>query len=187
MYNICMYPALLLDRDGVIIENCSNYVRSWSDVEIFPQALRGLSLIKNSPYKIVIVTNQSAVGRGLVELSEVHRINDRLIRAIQIAGGRVDGVFICPHTPQDNCDCRKPRPGLVLQAARALTLDLSRSIMIGDAVTDLQAGAAAGITNLALVLTGRGADQAAHLPIGHLGSYSIFDTLSDALKTLIQS
>jgi D-glycero-D-manno-heptose 1,7-bisphosphate phosphatase len=182
-----MYPALLLDRDGVIIENRSTYVRSWSDVEIFPQALHGLSLIKNSPYKIAIVTNQSAVGRGLVDLSEVHRINDRLIQAIQAAGGRIDGVFICPHTPQDNCDCRKPRPGLLLQAARELSLDLSHSIMIGDALTDLQAGAAAGIPTLALLLTGRGADQAAHLPTNQLSPYSIFDTLLDALKALVLS
>jgi D-glycero-D-manno-heptose 1,7-bisphosphate phosphatase len=180
-----MYPAIFLDRDGVIIENRSNYVCSWSDVQIFPQALEGLSLVKNSSYKIVIVTNQSAIGRGLVDLLEVQHINDRLIRHINAAGGRVDGVFICPHAPQADCDCRKPRPGLLIQAANALSLDLARSMMIGDAFTDLQAGAAAGIPKLALVRTGRGAAQAKVLQKSQLVHYTIFDTLSDALKALV--
>jgi D-glycero-D-manno-heptose 1,7-bisphosphate phosphatase len=180
-----MYPAIFLDRDGVIIENRSNYVRSWSDVEIFPQALKGLSLVKKCSFKIVIVTNQSAIGRGLVDLIEVQHINERLVQHINAAGGRVDGIFICPHAPEADCACRKPRPGLLIQAANVLSLDLARSIMIGDALTDLQAGAAAGIPKLALVRTGRGAAQAEALQKSQLVHYTIFDTLSDALKALV--
>jgi D-glycero-D-manno-heptose 1,7-bisphosphate phosphatase len=186
-YNFYMHPAILLDRDGVIIENRSNYVRSWSDVEIFPQALQGLALVKQSPYKIVIVTNQSAVGRGLVNLEAVHQINDRLLAEITASGGRVDSFFICPHAPQDNCSCRKPMPGLLLQAAHALSLDLSRSIMIGDALTDLQAGAAAGVQRLALVKTGRGADQAPLISLQQRKQISIFENLLAVLENLVQS
>jgi D-glycero-D-manno-heptose 1,7-bisphosphate phosphatase len=180
-----MHPALFLDRDGVVIENRSNYIRSWNDVEIFPQALEALSRVYPSPYKIIFVTNQSAVGRGLVDIQEVHRINQRLIGEIQRFGGRVDGVFICPHAPQDNCACRKPLPGLLLAASTSLSLDLKRSIMIGDALSDLQAGSAAGIKQLALVKTGRGLEQLGLLEASNLPHYSIYENLLAALKALV--
>ena len=86
-------------------------------------------------------------------------INQRIIEEITDAGGRIDGVFICPHTPDDHCFCRKPQPGLILQAADALSIDLPSSAMIGDALTDIQAGFMAGINTLILVKTGRGQEQ----------------------------
>ena len=152
-------PALFLDRDGVIIENCSNYVRSWADVELFPQALAALAAWRDSPYRIILVTNQSAVGRGHISRATAEAINDQLLDVIRDAGGRVDAVFMCPHGPDDGCDCRKPRPGLLLQAAAALDIDLSRSVMIGDALSDVAAGRAAGVSQAILLRTGRGRDQ----------------------------
>lgn len=153
-----MRPAIFLDRDGVIIANHPDYVRSWADVSFIPRALETLATMAGSPYAIVIVTNQAGVGRGLIPLAEAVSINERVRDEIVRAGGRVDGLYLCPHTGADNCDCRKPRPGMLLRAARELRLDLSRSWMVGDALTDLQAGEAAGVRPL-LVLTGRGAEQ----------------------------
>jgi D-glycero-D-manno-heptose 1,7-bisphosphate phosphatase len=176
-----MYPAIFLDRDGVIIENRENYIRTWDDVEIFEQALKALVRIASSPYKIVIVTNQSAVGRGIISLQTAQEINQRLLDIIQKAGGRVDGIFICPHSPQDDCNCRKPRPGLILDAAHALSLELSRSILIGDALSDIQAGQNAGVGQTALVRTGRGSEQALKIAQTHLQPFPIYDTLSKAL------
>ncbi len=184
MYNLRMEPAIFLDRDGVIIENRPNYVRTWDDVAVYSQALAALKVISGSPYKIVVVTNQSAVGRGLVPLTTVVAINDRLADIIAEAGGRVDAMFICPHAPQDGCSCRKPRPGLLLKAAQALSLDLHRSIMIGDAISDLLAGKAAGIPTLALVQTGRGAQQAGLQTAEQARPFSIFAALSEALQAL---
>ena len=112
-----MFPAIFLDRDGVIIENVPAYVRSWADVSIFPQAVQALVRLNHSPYKIVIVTNQAGIGKGLFSQAEAESINQRLIGEIERAGGRIDGVFMCPHTPNDGCDCRKPKPGLFMQAA----------------------------------------------------------------------
>ena len=149
-----MFPAIILDRDGVIIENRDNYVRNWADVEVYPQALRALASASCSSYKIVIITNQAGVGKGIISLKTATEINQRLVQAIAEAGGRVDGLYMCPHTPQDQCECRKPRPGMILQAERELTLDLSRSWMIGDALSDLQAGRAAGVGHIALLRTG---------------------------------
>jgi histidinol-phosphate phosphatase family protein len=181
-----MQPAIFLDRDGVIIENRSSYVRSWNDVEIYSQALQALARINASPYLIIIITNQSAIGRGILSLELALEINQRLLEAIREAGGRVDAVFMCPHAPEASCDCRKPRPGLLLKAADCLQIDLSQSLMIGDALSDIQAGQAAGVGKTALVRTGRGSTQA-FLPVpGELQPFLIYDTLSDALKDLIQ-
>jgi D-glycero-D-manno-heptose 1,7-bisphosphate phosphatase len=183
---IAVEPAIFLDRDGVIIENRPTYVRHWSEVVIYPQALQALARIRLSPYKIVIITNQSAVGRGLMPLETAVMINQRLIAAIQQAGGRIDGVFMCPHAPEEECQCRKPKPGLLFQAAQALDLDLSRSIMIGDALSDLQAGQAAGLPLTVLVRSGRGRQQERlPLPAG-LKPFLTYNTLAEALADLVQ-
>ncbi len=180
------YPALFLDRDGVIIENRADYVRSWEDVHIYPQALAALGHIHAAPYQVIIVTNQSAVGRGLITLEMAREINQRLIEMIQAAGGRVDHVYMCPHAPEENCECRKPKPGLLLRAAQDLNLDLSRSILVGDAFTDLLAGQAAGLGKTALVRTGRGASQANLPRPAGLKPFPIYENLSAALSCLIQ-
>jgi len=148
-----------MDRDGVIIENLPNYVRSWEEVKLIPGALEAISRLDTNRFRVVIVTNQSAVGRGIISIETAHEINKRLIAEIQQAGGHVDGVYMCPHSPEALCQCRKPLPGLILTAAQELDIDLSTSYMIGDALTDLAAGKAAGIPNLILVQTGRGKDQ----------------------------
>lgn len=154
-----MNPAVFLDRDGVIIRNRENYVRGWKDVEFLPSSLQALKQLSQTSYKIIIVTNQSAIGRGIITMEQAETVNQRIIEEISDAGGRVDGLFICPHTPDDHCFCRKPLPGLILQAAEALSIDLPSSAMIGDALTDIQAGSVAGIKTLILVKTGRGQKQ----------------------------
>jgi D-glycero-D-manno-heptose 1,7-bisphosphate phosphatase len=150
-----MRPTIFLDRDGVIIENRDAYVRTWEDVAFIPGALEALALAAQSPYAIVLVTNQAGIGKGMIPVEVSDGINRRIRAAIEQAGGRVDGIYVCPHTDADDCDCRKPKPGMLLQAARELDLDLARSWMVGDALTDMQAGQAAGTQTL-LVLTGRG-------------------------------
>ena len=181
-----MHPAVFLDRDGVIIENRASYVLDWSDVKFYPQALDALAKASASPYKFVIVTNQSAVGRGRMTLEKAEELNHRLVAHIEHAGGRIDGVFLCPHAPEANCACRKPEPGLIIQAAEKLCLDLNRSILIGDAISDLLAGQAAGVNRLALVRTGRGLSQK-RLPVpNHLKPFVTYNTLTDALADLLE-
>lgn len=177
--------ALLLDRDGVIIEKRSDYVRSWADVAPLPGSIEALARIGPSSHKVAIVTNQSAIGRGLLTLSEAQEINRRLVSQIEAAGGRVDRIFLCPHHPNDGCDCRKPRPGLFLQAAAELGLDLERSVMVGDTLGDLQAAHAAGVGTLALVRTGLGRDYEPNLPGMPFGPVAVFDDLAAALAGLL--
>lgn len=182
-----MHRGLFLDRDGVIIENREEYVRSWEDVEIYPQALEALASLSSTPLKVVIVTNQAAIGKGLLTIHKAEEINHRLIEIIHAAGGVVDGLYLCPHTAEDHCTCRKPQPGLILQAARELGIDLSRSALIGDALTDLQAGQAAGIPQLALVRTGRGAAQEPLVRSNGFPNVSVFDHLKAAVHFLLRT
>jgi D-glycero-D-manno-heptose 1,7-bisphosphate phosphatase len=156
-----MRPAIFLDRDGVITENIEgSYVNTIADVSFINGALGSLAELAKSNYAIVIVTNQAGVGKGYFSLEMARAINAYVRQTILNSGGRVDGLYLCPHTPEENCECRKPRPGMLLQAQRELNIDLSRSWMIGDALTDLQAGKAAGVKETMLVLTGRGTQQA---------------------------
>lgn len=154
-------PAVFLDRDGVLIENRADYVRSLAQVAYIPGALDALARLAAArpAWPILIATNQSAVGRGLVSLEMVQAINAAVGAQVQAAGGRIDQFYVCPHHPDADCPCRKPRPGLLRQAAAEWQVDLAASVFIGDALTDVQAGLAAGAQPI-LVRTGLGQAQA---------------------------
>jgi D-glycero-D-manno-heptose 1,7-bisphosphate phosphatase len=179
-----MYPAIFLDRDGVLIENRDNYVRSWADVEFIPGSTQALARLTHTDYKIVLITNQSAVGRGVISLEQAQAINQQLLSVIRQAGGRIDAVYMCIHAPQQGCNCRKPRPGLIMQAATELALDINRSFLVGDALSDVLAGQNAGIPTNVLVKTGRGEKQS-NLPEAQtLKPFLTFDRFDEAVNVL---
>lgn len=180
-----MQPAVFLDRDGVIIENRPDYVRSLEEVKFLPVSLAALARLARLPYHIVIVTNQAGIGRGLLSPETVAEINRRLVQEIESAGGRVDGIYVCPHKPDEGCNCRKPQPGLILQAVDELKLDLKRSILIGDNLSDIQAGQAAGVGQVALVRTGLGEKFAGQLTSASLSGVKIYPDLAEALESMI--
>ncbi|MFN7035020.1 MAG: D-glycero-alpha-D-manno-heptose-1,7-bisphosphate 7-phosphatase [Bellilinea sp.] len=153
--------AIFLDRDGVIIHNRASYVRHWEDVRFYSSSLRALQAINNlqNRPKVFIITNQSAIGRGLMTLEQYQEIDRKIQEVIFTNGGFIDRVFFCPHAPEENCDCRKPKAGMILEAANQFGIDLHQSILIGDAQSDIEAGYAAGIPELYLVITGRGKKQ----------------------------
>jgi D-glycero-D-manno-heptose 1,7-bisphosphate phosphatase len=180
-----MYPAIFFDRDGVLIDNVDNYVRTWYDVVIYSGVPEALACLGATPYRIIIVTNQSVIGRGIISLKTAQEINERLISSIRQTGGRIDAIFMCPHTPEEDCQCRKPKPGLILQAATDLCLDLTRSIMVGDGLSDLMAGQAAGIPINILVRTGRGENQANLPEAASLKHYYIYDKVQDVIQDIL--
>lgn len=175
-------PAIFFDRDGVIIQNRDDYVRSWDDVEFIPGSITALNKLSSLPYHMVIVTNQSIVGRGIISLEAANNINTRVIEIIEREGGRIDAAYLCPHTPHDRCSCRKPEPGMIFQAEADLSIDLPTSYLIGDSYTDLLAGQAAGIKHLGLVRTGFGATHEPKIRNHGISSYQVFDNLKDALS-----
>jgi D-glycero-D-manno-heptose 1,7-bisphosphate phosphatase len=170
-----------MDRDGVIIENRADYVKSIDEVHFIPGVFAALAGAARLPCRLVIVTNQSVIGRGLIDPETAGRINEFVVQRLAAAGGRVDGVFVCPHRPDAGCDCRKPAPGLLRQAAEALAIDLAASVMIGDAVSDVLAGHSAGARAI-LVRTGRGQGQVAEMA-ADLPSVPVVADLAEALQT----
>lgn len=171
-------PAVFLDRDGVLNENRADYVRTWQQVAFLPGVFQAMQRLAAGPFVVVVVTNQSAVGRGLMSAETLAAINQGIVREVQQAGGRIDAVYACPHTPADGCACRKPQPGMLLAAAQALHIDLARSYLVGDAVSDLHAALAAGCQPV-LVRTGRGTKQIARLAVdGLIGTPVVADLVA---------
>ncbi len=173
-------PTVFLDRDGVLNENRADYVRTWEQVVILPGVFDAMQRLAASSFAVVVVTNQSAVGRGLVTRETLAAINQGIVREVQRAGGRIDAVYACPHAPEDGCACRKPRPGMLVQAAQDLDLDLARSYLVGDAVSDMQAALAAG-SRPVLVRTGRGVKQALGLAVHGLHHVPVAADLHEAV------
>lgn len=135
-------PALLLDRDGTLITDVG-YPRDPARVEPLPGAFAALRTLQAS-FTLVIISNQSGIGRGLITQNEARAVHDRVVDVFGRAGIQFAGAYYCPHAPEAGCPCRKPAPGLVLDAARDLGLDLARSVMLGDKASDVAAGLAAG-------------------------------------------
>ena len=176
-------PAVFLDRDGVIIENRVDHVKSIPEVCFIPGALEALVRLAQRECLIVIVTNQAAIGRGLLTRQTADEINAYILKHITAAGGRIDAVYLCPHLPQAACACRKPAPGMLLAATRDLGIDLRASVMIGDALTDIQAARAVEAQPF-LVRTGRGAVQAQELSRTGLLDTPTFPSLVEAVEQL---
>jgi D-glycero-D-manno-heptose 1,7-bisphosphate phosphatase len=173
------HPALFLDRDGVINYNRADYVKSWPEFEFLPGVLEALSRLSQLDWLIIVVSNQSAIGRGLVEQETVEQIHQRMLERVKSTGGQIHHVFYCPHHPTENCDCRKPRPGLLLRAKERLQIDLARSILIGDALSDLDAARSVGCLPI-LVKTGRGREQLSLLPKERAQEIIVADDLGTA-------
>jgi histidinol-phosphate phosphatase family protein len=136
--------AVFLDRDGVLNVKREDYVKSIGELRAMPDAGRYLALLQKKGYLLIIVTNQSAVNRGIISKDELDLINAALVKELERSGCSINAVYVCPHKPDESCGCRKPMPGLLLQAARELGVDMPNSWIIGDSDTDLEAGARAG-------------------------------------------
>lgn len=153
-----MLQGLFLDRDGVINRERADYVKEWSEFEFLPGVLTALRQLATLNIPIVVITNQSAIGRGIVSQMTMNDIHQHAREIIEASGGRINEFLMCPHHPDQGCDCRKPKPGLLFQAAALYKLDLAQCIFVGDALTDYQAAEAAGCQAI-LVKSGRQGSQ----------------------------
>ena len=141
-----MVRAAFLDRDGVI--NCKPpeglYVTRWEEWHFLPGAAKAIGLLNRAGFRVIVVSNQRCVAKGLITPRELDAMHQRMCDELAAAGARIDGIYYCPHENQPSCGCRKPAPGMLLAAARTHRIDLAASWMIGDSDIDVQAGRNAG-------------------------------------------
>ena len=174
--------TIVLDRDGVINHDSDAYIKSPDEWLPIAGSLEAIARLSQAGYRLLVATNQSGVARGLFDLDTLNTIHQKMESAIQQHGGRLDGIYCCPHGPHDNCACRKPRPGLLLQMEKDLGVDLHQTIMVGDSLKDLQAAIAVGAKPV-LVLTGKGGKTLGQ--ISQQQPIDIYQNLADFAEALI--
>ena len=177
--------TIFLDRDGVINENQADYVKSWSEFRFLPGSLEAIAKLTQAGHRIVVCTNQAGIARGSITVETVEEIHRNMIAAIAEVGGVIEKVYYCPHGKDENCLCRKPRPGLLLRARDELSLDMSDAVFIGDSITDVRAAIAVGIRAV-LVLTGLGLEQFRKYHHEAQGLFRITMNLKQAAEVVLQ-
>lgn len=141
--------AVFFDRDGTLIYD-AGYLKDPQQVRLLPGVGRALATLKEHGFLLVLVSNQSGIGRGLVTVEQAEQVHSQVVSDLAEYGIQLDAVFYCPHAPEEQCSCRKPSPGMLLRAAGELDLDLARSFMIGDKASDIEAGKRAGCRTILL-------------------------------------
>jgi histidinol-phosphate phosphatase family protein len=149
-------PAIFLDRDGVMVVE-KDFLIDVEDIEFYPETIGALAAI-NDGYLKIVVSNQSGIARGYFSSDDVNRLNSKISRLLQEHGIHIDAWLFCPHGPEDNCSCRKPRPGMIRESADRMDVDLDKSWLIGDKSSDIETGKNAGIKTI-LVKTGYGGSE----------------------------
>jgi D-glycero-D-manno-heptose 1,7-bisphosphate phosphatase len=153
-----MHKAIFLDRDGVINRKAktdNEYVTCWKEMIILSGVPEAIALLNRSGFHVVVVTNQRAVAKGLISIADLESIHHRMCEYLASRGASVDAVYYCPHELQPPCECRKPAPGMLFEAARTHNINLAASWMIGDSERDVQAGVSAGCRTARVVATNR--------------------------------
>lgn len=174
---------IILDRDGVINIDSAQFIKSPAEWKPIPGSLEAIAKLNQAGWRVVVATNQSGIGRGLFDMDTLNAIHDKMHKAVQAVGGRIDAIFYCPHTADAKCDCRKPKPGMFERIGQVLNANLKGAPAVGDSLRDLQAAAAVGAQPY-LVRTGKGEKTEADgdLPDGTL----IYPDLAAVVATLVK-
>jgi len=177
--------TIFIDRDGVINENRADYVKGWQEFRFLVGSKEAIAELTHAGHRLIICTNQACIACGLVSVATVEEIHRRMIAEIEQAGGHIEQVYYCPHSKDERCLCRKPRPGMLLRARNELGVDLNDALFIGDSITDVRAGLAAGIPTV-LVLTGLGEEQLRDHAHEAPGPFCIARDLTHAAEIILQ-
>jgi D-glycero-D-manno-heptose 1,7-bisphosphate phosphatase len=151
-----LQKVAFLDRDGVINRDSADYIKHWSEFEFLPKSLEALKQLKQNGFTTIVITNQSVINRKMVSREGLDHIHTRMKASVQSSGGEITDIFFCPHTLEDRCDCRKPKPGLIYLAKKRYRIDLATAVMVGDSAKDIECARNAGCRYALLVKTGNG-------------------------------
>ena len=175
---------IILDRDGVINYDSDEFIKSPEEWIPIPGSMEAIARLNQSGYRVVVASNQSGIARGLFNIVTLNAIHQKLHLAAKHAGADVDAIFFCPHAADDNCDCRKPKPGMLQEIARRFDISLKGVPVVGDSLRDLQAGFVSGCTPY-LVLSGKGEKTLAKggLPPGTTVHENLAAVVDHLLKT----
>lgn len=154
--NSSLKKVVFLDRDGVINKDSPDYIKSWSEFEFLPGSLEALKKLFLGGFAAIIITNQSMINRQMVSRDALKDIHARMRAAVRSGGGRIKDIFFCPHTPDEGCDCRKPKPGMIFRAQKTYRIEIDSAYMIGDSAKDIECAHNAGCGHAILVKTGNG-------------------------------
>jgi D-glycero-D-manno-heptose 1,7-bisphosphate phosphatase len=174
---------IVLDRDGVINYDSDNYIKTVDEWIPLPGSMEAIGKLTQAGYKIAVATNQSGISRGYFSIETLNAMHDKMIKLADEQGGKFDFIAYCPHGPDDECDCRKPLPGLIHQIETALGISAKDCYMVGDSLRDLEAGVAAGLKPV-LVKTGKG-QRTLEKNIG-LENALIFDDLASFITSFVK-
>jgi D-glycero-D-manno-heptose 1,7-bisphosphate phosphatase len=171
--------VVFLDRDGTIIEE-KDFIKTPEEIEFIPRSMEAIRILKKLGYKIIAISNQSGIGRGILTLDMVTKVNESFLKRLERENVGIDGLYFCPHHPEENCDCRKPKTGLIQKAAVEQKLDLKDAVVIGDKLSDVELGKNLGVKTV-LVLTGYGKTEAKKPEIKQIKPDFIADDLYGAV------
>jgi len=149
-----LQKVVFLDRDGTINRDSSDYIKSREEFEFLPGSLDAIRNLTVNGFVNIVITNQSALPRQLISLDELESVHNVMARTVALNGGEIKDVFYCPHMPQDECDCRKPEPGMIYQAREKHAIDLTTAVMVGDSAKDIECARRAGCGRAVLVRSG---------------------------------
>ena len=174
---------IILDRDGVINEDSDAYIKNPSEWIPIPGSLNAIAILNRAGHKVVIATNQSGIARKLYTEAQLHDIHEKMHQSLAKVGGHIDGIFYCPHHPDDHCSCRKPQPGLLLQIAEQFKTNFKNALMIGDTINDIKCAQAVNC-NAILVKTGKGVRTLNAHELEQYPHIRIFENLSHVVEAL---
>jgi len=178
-----MSQMVILDRDGVINHDSEDFIKSPDEWIPIKGSIEAISRLKKADYLVTVATNQSGIARGLYDEKKLGKIHDKFEQQLSQRGAAIDGIFYCPHGPSDNCICRKPKPGLLLQIAKQFNIKLSETIFVGDTITDIKAARLAGAIPV-LVKTGNG--EATIEKFGPFEEIPVYDNLSHFVREFLR-
>ena len=184
-----MTKLIVLDRDGVINEDSDEYIKSPEEYIPVPGSLEAIAQLNKAGYTVVVASNQSGLARGYFSEQTLREMHDKLNRLLSEKGGKIDKIYFCPHAPDDNCDCRKPKPGLLQQILKDYPVNPGEVILIGDSLKDLQVARAVNMIPV-LVRTGKGLKTEANLQkdiqvAEQFADVKIFDNLQQAVDDIL--